>query len=298
MFLMANLKRNVIWLFLLTGFVTFGQTMQFSSLDELAGKLIKGLRSDARENIFIHTDKSVYKAGETIWFNAYLVYKVSHKLSHQSKIVFFDLVNEGDSVISRLILDATSLRLDGNIQLPVVLQDGSYWLRAYTNNILQTDSADICVHPIYVVNAQHRNLENARATVVNPFLNEPPKLELFPEGGALIAGVNCVVAFHVTDQNNNPLEVEGYVKDNRDSLTAKFKTSLPGLGKFSLFPWNSRQYTVFIKTKADQVFSRSTASGQSCGVPFRAGKIKIHSKSGYPLVILSTIKRRSLTYWE
>src|SRR5215467_13730774 len=111
MFLMSNWRRSVISIFLLTGLVSFAQTMQFSSLDELAERLIRGLRFDARESIFIHTDKSVYKAGETVWFNAYLVYKISHKLSHQSKIVFFDLVNERDSVIRQLILDASSLRL-------------------------------------------------------------------------------------------------------------------------------------------------------------------------------------------
>ena len=229
--------------------------MQFDNLNDLAGKLVRSLRSDIHEAIFMHTDKSVYKAGETVWFNAYLLNKVSHKISHESRILFVDLVNENDSVISQLLMDPKSLRLDGSIHLPEVLRDGNYWLRAYTNNILQTDSSDICVHPIYIVNSQNQGHANYLSTVVNPFLNRAPKFEIFPEGGALIAGVNCTVAFHVTDQENNPLEVDGFVKDNRDTVTTKFKTSLAGLGKFSIFPWNTRQYTVYIKTKGGQMFS-------------------------------------------
>jgi len=256
---MINRKRNIFWIFLLMSFFSFCQT-QFNDLDNLAGKLIRGLRSDLAENIFIHTDKSVYNAGETIWFNAYLINKVSHKISHQSKIVFVDLVNDKDSVINQLILDARSLRLDGSIPLPTVLENGNYWLRGYTNNILQSDSGDICVHPIYIVNPQHSNPVNSVTTIVNPFLDQIPKFEIYPEGGSLIAGVNSVVAFHVTDQNNNPLEISGYVKDNRDSITTSFETSLPGIGKFFLFPWKTRQYTVYIKTKMGQIFSYSLPS--------------------------------------
>ena len=221
---MINFKRNVIWIFLVTTIVTSGQTMQFSSLDELAGKLIKGLRSDVSENIFIHTDKSIYKVGETIWFNAFLVNKVSHKLSRQSKIVFVDLVNDKDSVISRLILDPTLLKLNGSIQLPVVLQEGYYWLRGYSKNILLTDSANICVHPLYIVNPQNPDPVNPTAEIVNPFLDQAPKFEIFPEGGALIAGVNGVVAFRVTDQNNNPLEVENYIAGHRKIFTVPLES--------------------------------------------------------------------------
>jgi len=249
-------KENIFWIFLLINFFAFGQN-QSKGIDSLAVRLVRSLRSDVEENIFIHTDKSVYKAGETIWFNAYQINKVSHKLSHYSDVVFVDLVNEKDSIISQLILNPGSLRLNGGIPLPIVLQEGDYWLRGYTSNILRTDSNDICVHPIYIVNPQNISATNAK--------NEPditpqprmaiPKFEIYPEGGSIIAGVTSVLAFRVTDQNNNPLEVEGYLKDNRDTITTRFKTSLPGLGKFSFFPWKIRQYKVYIRTKDGFEFS-------------------------------------------
>jgi hypothetical protein len=254
---MFDSKTNIFWILLFVSSFSFGQQAQFTDLDNLAGKLIRSLRSEIAENIFIHTDKSVYKVGETIWLNAYLVNKQSHKISHQSQVVFIDLVNEKDSVISQLVLDARSLRLDGSIQLPVVLQDGNYWLRGYTNNILQTDSSDICVHPIYVVNPQNISSVKSDANSVNAdtSLTGIPKFEIYPEGGSLIAGASSVVAFRVTDQNNNPLDVSGYVKDNHDTITTSFKTSLPGVGKFVLFPWKIRKYTVYLKTKENKVFS-------------------------------------------
>ena len=256
---MLNIKRNLFWIFLLPGFFSFSQGVQFNNLNTLAGKLIRSLRSDRAENIFIHTDKSVYKAGDNIWLEAYVVNKISHRISHQSKIVFVDLVNERDSVISQLVLDVKSLRLEGNMPLPVVLEDGNYWLRGYTNNILQNDSADICVHPIYIVNQQ--NISSAKvapgavSTVSTTTINPIPKFEIYPEGGSLVSGTNSLVAFSVSDQNNNPLEVSGYVKDNRDSIATTFKTSFPGVGKFLLFPWKIRKYTVYIKIKGNREFS-------------------------------------------
>ena len=253
---MFNVKKNIFWMLLLVGISSFSQEIQFNDLDTLAGRLIKSLRSDIAENIFIHTDKSVYKAGETVWFNAYVVNKISHRISHQSKAVFIDLVNEKDSVINQLVLDVKSLRMDGNIDLPVVLQDGNYWLRGYTKNILQSDSNDICVDPIYIVNPQSiSTVKFNPEPLTNATLNSIPKFEIYPEGGSLIAGTNSFVAFRVSDQNNNPLEVSGYIKDNRDSITTTFKTSLPGVGKFFLFPWKIRKYTAYIKTKEGGVFS-------------------------------------------
>ncbi|HEY2721688.1 MAG TPA: hypothetical protein VGI82_08185, partial [Chitinophagaceae bacterium] len=256
---MTNLKKNICGVFLLINLFAAGQQSQFSDLDNLAGKLVKSLRSEIQENIFIHTDKSIYRVGENIWFNAYLINKISHKISHESKIVFVDLVNDNDSVISQLVLDVRSLRLDGNIPLPVSLHDGNYWLRGYTNAMLRADSSNICVYPIYIVNQQNSSQDQLPVkTVVNNAddpNNNAPKFEVYPEGGSLIAGANSLVAFRVTDRDNNLLDVSGYLKDNRDSTTLRFKTSLPGLGKFVLFPWKTRKYTAYIKTKDGREYS-------------------------------------------
>lgn len=88
---MFDSKTNIFWILLFVSSFSFGQQAQFTDLDNLAGKLIRSLRSEIAENIFIHTDKSVYKVGETIWLNAYLVNKQSHKISHQGQVVFIDL---------------------------------------------------------------------------------------------------------------------------------------------------------------------------------------------------------------
>ena len=73
---------------------------------------------------------------------------------------------------------------------------------------------------------------------------------LFPELANLIA-------FRIVDQNNHPLDGEGYLKDDKNSVIAKFKTSFPGLGKFSFIPWNGQHYTAYIETKDGEKFSYS-----------------------------------------
>ncbi len=219
----------------------------YEDVNQLAARMVSRLRANTGEVVFIHTDKSIYRAGETIWFNAYLLNKVSHRLSHQSRALFVDLVSASDSVVARLILDPMSLRSGGGIELSSLLPDGNYWLRGFTNNILKTDSADICVHPLYVVNPDRPGNPLKRRAATNN-AGGPAKVTMTPEGGALIAGTDMNVAFHITDAQNLPIDAEGWVTDNRDTILTRFTTSFPGYGNFQFTPWRTRTYTAWIRT--------------------------------------------------
>src|SRR5205823_12780747 len=52
----------------------------------------------------------------------------------------------------------------------------------------------------------------------------------------------------VSDKGGNPISINGYVKDDKDSIAAIFNTSSDGLGKFILFPGTkNRKYIAFIQ---------------------------------------------------
>ena len=122
------------------------------NIDSLAGRFIKDLRAGTTEKLLAHTNKTIFKAGEELWFKAWIVNSLSHKYFTHSKTLYADLVNEKDSAVSQLLLNIPSERTEGKIKLSDSLKEGYYWLRLYTATIQRYDTSSILVVPIYVVN--------------------------------------------------------------------------------------------------------------------------------------------------
>jgi hypothetical protein len=101
--------------------------------EEIAVKFNKYCKSIPCEEVYLHTDRDEYIAGESLWFKTYLFDRLSSSLSEQSSIVYVELFNpSGQPVIQKKI------RIDrgtgpGIMSLPDTLSTGRYLLRAYTN---------------------------------------------------------------------------------------------------------------------------------------------------------------------
>lgn len=253
---MKVFKQIIIVFFLFTLIKANGQTVRMSGLDTLAGHFMSSINSDHHEKILLQTDKWFYVAGEDVWFSAFCINTLSYKISSYSKVVFADLENGKDSVIAQLLLKNNSQKLKGKIFLSPTLSEGYYWLRVYTRNILREDSSLICVQPIYIFNKESQSpnfLPNLiDEEIKNLSDSDQPRLVFFPEGGSIISGINSNIAFRVVDKYNIPVEVSGFVTDGKDSVVAKFSTSMPKLGKFSFFVENSEKYTAHIHWKGNK----------------------------------------------
>ena len=237
--------------------IAYSQQDAQVTLDKLAGNFIRNLRNYPEEKIFVGTDKWFYSAGETIWFKAFSLNALSLRPLHQSKNLFLDLVSDKDSIVSQLLLNLQENRNEGSIILPPYLKEGYYWIRAYTRNILQQDSNRIFVKPVYIINAGNPDpkslTEITNKTVAESEDTSAPHLIFFPEGGSIIAGTTATIAFRALNKKGEPLEVSGWITDTRDSISTTFKTSLPGLGKFSFDAWNPRKYFAHIKWKNQEI---------------------------------------------
>ncbi len=90
-------------------------------------------KSVPREEIFVHTDREEYIAGEDIWFNIYLIDRQSFKPSSNSKIAYIEILNtENKPVVQKRILIDKGFG-PGQVVLPDTLSSGTYSIRAYTN---------------------------------------------------------------------------------------------------------------------------------------------------------------------
>jgi hypothetical protein len=95
--------------------------------------------------------------GESIWFKAYIIDSLNNKLAHKSKILFVDLVDDKDSLLTQLLLPAERLKTDGAILLSGSLYEGYYWLRAYTRKMIEKNVGSISIQPVYIVNPKKKS---------------------------------------------------------------------------------------------------------------------------------------------
>ncbi len=220
-----------------------------SSLDDLAGKFVKYVRADRKEKLIVLTDKSFYAAGETIWLKAWCLDSLSNRFVYLSKNLFVDLVNDKDSAISQLLFNIPGRKTAGKILLPPKLEEGYYWLRAYTTRILGGDSSRIFVKPVYVVNPNRPNARALGAHVSKPVAvaedTSAPSVLFYPEGGSIISGTTATVAFRSISPQGKPVDITGYVTDPLHDTVARF-SSAQGMGKFSFDAFNPRKYTAHI----------------------------------------------------
>ena len=245
-------KPLLFYVSLVIAVFSHAQNPQQDFLDSLSGKLITEIRKQGRPKALLETDKSIFKAGENIWFRSFLVNSISQKVTRQTKYLFVDLVDEQDSVVSSVLLDAARQQLNSKITLPTTISPGYYWLRAYTRQMAEDDSINAVVKPIYVVGSNGKVLtKNNKA--INPMQNGEPVVQFYPEGGSLITGANSTVGVLIKDNQGNPIATEGFIKDSRDTVVAHFTSNNIGLGQFNFTPSYLRRYKAIVTSNGKQV---------------------------------------------
>jgi hypothetical protein len=217
-----------------------------SRLDSVSAQLISAIRLQQTEQSYIVTDKSLYKAGESVWLRIFLLRSASQKLSRISKNLFIDLVNEKDSVFSTLLLDVKMGVLSAKLHLGQSMSSGFYWIRAYTRYMADVEKSKIAIQPIYIVNSAAIGDNGSRVIRKGNYDPDNISMQLFPEGGSLMTGANCTVAFHIVDGKKDPVAISGFIKDNRDSVITSFTSDSYGIGKFDFFPTRGRQYKAML----------------------------------------------------
>lgn len=223
----------------------FAQDPSEHILDSFSGKFITAIRTHEKQRAYLFTDKVVYNIGGTIWFKAFILNTISQKINNKSGFIFVDLVNEKDSVLKVVILDAANQHLNSRIVLPDNVLQGYYWLRAYTRHMAESDAESMSVKSIYVgSNSTQINLVNTQKN--NPNQDSSLIVNFYPEGGTLMTGINSTIALRIGNKNGTPLSINGYLKDSRDTVITQFSTNAYGLGKFDFEPSRNRKYKIII----------------------------------------------------
>ena len=142
------------------------QQKNLNPIDEAVVNMYSQLLVYPQEKIYVQTDKPYYISGEKLFFRAYLLHASKLTQAAMSRYVYVELLSPIDSVVSRsrVRLDADNL-FYGAVNLPELLPEGTYRLRAYTRYMTSQDESFFYSRPVYVADPK------SAGSVVEPVFN-------------------------------------------------------------------------------------------------------------------------------
>jgi hypothetical protein len=131
---MVRYFRPILFLSTLLLLFASSTVMGQTGTDEIIRKrFLSYCREVPREEIYIQTDREEFIAGEDLWFNIFLIDRQTNKLSGNSEIVYFELLNPDNMPIIRKRIKIENGTGPGQIIIPDSVSSGRYTVRAYTN---------------------------------------------------------------------------------------------------------------------------------------------------------------------
>ena len=195
-------------------------------------------RSVTQEKIYIHTDNNCYFVGDTLWYKAYVVMADSFKPTTYSKVLYVELLTPDGYLVERQQL---YIKDDGTAACQFALSDslysGYYEVRAYTkwqlnfnrkirphssqnrfefyskqfetNYFREYEGLYSRVFPIYEKPKQPGDYTD-KCIIPRPkqrvYADKPEiQVKFYPEGGHIIEGMDCRIAFEVKDNDGQEL---------------------------------------------------------------------------------------------
>lgn len=213
----------------------------------------------AQEKVYLHTDRSAYLAGETMWFKAYLVEAARHYPSNLSKVLYIEVLNQEQVPMLQTKLAISQGTGNGFLEVPPNLPSGNYVLRAYTNWMKNAGAAFFYEKPISVINTFRPFQVPAIA------LSVEFDTQFFPEGGQLVNGLPSKVAFRVVDKNGKGGSFVGSVLNAQNDTIAQFYTYKFGIGSFAMTPQAGQTYRAVFKGPNGQMFTQPLPRAQENG---------------------------------
>jgi hypothetical protein len=224
-----------------------------------------------QQKLYVHFDKSMYRAGESVWFKAYIF--SGFEPSDFSRNFFAELVDKDGNVVQRKVYPIVEASAAGNFDLPGD-QISNLSFRAYTTWMLNFDTSFIFKKEITVIgNGGAATSVNKPATAA-----QPPIIKFFPEGGDLVVDLESYVAFKANDENGKPINVKGEIKNSKGETTTSFKAAHDGMGQFIFTPAANEMYTAYFSDETGKEYNAVLPTAKPSGVVLHmsnSGKKKI-----------------------
>ena len=255
-----------------------------------------------QEKVWLHCDNTAYFQGDTIWFAAYVTSAETLRPAEDlSKVLYVELLNEVGEVLSTQRLQIENGRCHGQIILSSELErefindrqqstfypinprtgnycipfpSGYYEVRAYTRAMLNWGT-DICFSRVFPVfdtpeyegDYSVLTMKNRERQVIERFRPKTKKedrlnVDFFPEGGNIVTGLPCRVAYKVTDKEGRNLHAQCKLMMDGKPIT-RTDTAHDGMGCFSFLPQEGKNYKLHVEADGlERTFNLPKAQSQ------------------------------------
>ena len=276
------------------------------TLDDIKTALEQASVRQVQEKVYVHTDNMCYFVGDTLWYKAYVVRADDLKFTDMSRLLYVELLSPDGLLVERQTVVVSDKGLScGGFALPDSLYGGYYELRAYTRwmlnfNVIQHRYSRTDRFSFYnnqMARDYFRQWEGLYSRVL-PIYSKPdeagdftykrfysrpkqriqkPKKErlnvnFFPEGGSMVEGVKSRVAFEVTDQLGQAVNISGAITRGDETIT-NISTEYMGRGTFDIVPTGKKMKASF--TWRDKHYSFTLPEAESAGAVMRVGEGKV-----------------------
>ena len=284
------------------------------NIDDIRQALELSSASQLQEKVFVHTDNQCYFVGDTLWYKAYVVRADNLQPTDMSRILYVELLSPDGLLVERQnIIISPQGYTCGQFTLRDSLYSGYYELRAYTRWMLNFNvrhhryrrdetwwfynkqmAADYFrvwdglysrVFPVYSKPENEgdydvRSMYQRPKTRIPKQKKEDLQVSFFPEGGQLIEGVPNRVAFEVTNQHGEAVDIKGTVEVD-ESKTLDIHTEYMGRGSFMVTPGHKRLKARFTYHDKDYKFDLPKTERQGVAIQLDGDVLTIHT-NGLP----------------
>ena len=244
----------LLFLLLLPGYL-FAQNKAEQALQTLSEKY-------PQEKVYLLYNKDHYVAGENMWFNAFVF--EGYNRSVISTSLTLELYNSKKTLISRKSIPLFDGEGQGSFALPDSLPEGLYYVRGYTQWMLNFDEAFQYMHAFALYNT-------ASPQKLVPDSLAAWNAAAFPEGGTFIEGLNNKVAVRLSSPGVLPENWGGYVIDaaKPSEKIASFTALDRNVAIFSIVPEKNKKYQVIVQDKKGKKQTVSLPVAGASGVSIK-----------------------------
>lgn len=193
------------------------------------------------EELWLHTDRECYVAGEMVRVRAYLLSYPDLTVSKKDSYAYVELLDYYNNPVAQVTIMLGQGTGDSQFLLPDSLVSGSYLLRAYTNVMKNYLPYGCFMKKITVANPFREDFLDLYSSL--KFSHDPPsKVFFFPEGGTLVSGLLTKVGVTVLNQYGYPAACSALVTDTNNEVIAEVTVDTTGIGSFDFVPVQGAGY--------------------------------------------------------
>ena len=204
-----------------------------------ANPFIEQIEHYPQEKLHVSTDKDSYIAGDTIWLRAHCADAATHRPVAASRYVYVELRDDRRALVRRIKLLSRDSVYSGYLPTQSLERFGDYSLTAYTLYMRNPGPEYFFKKPltIWPYRESRRTQRNTSVRKVSDF-----DVSFFPEGGYLIDGYDCCVAFKALGDDGGSVEVTGVLKNDREEVVDTLRTLHGGMGCLRFTPHTGERY--------------------------------------------------------